>query len=360
MTTPKDVLWLRDPHTGAKHQMLDAYLRAWFPIIAAGFRGRGFTYAEGFAGPGEYLGGEEGSPLLAIRQALRPDVLKHRTPIRVVCVEKDKRRFNHLADLISTRFPNLAMDMEFTPVCGDCQTDLLPTLDRIGAFDGPIFANLDGWGVDTPFEIVKRIGQCRSSEVLITVQSQWFIRFANQEDIAAGDRVFGDSRWRAVKERPTAELKRRFLIDEYLRRLSDVGFPYTLTFELIDEGGHELLLVFGTASELGVEKMKDALWKVDPVSGERFRDPRDPNQMSFAIDEPNFVPLRKELLGQLDNGDLTVAELKKHALLGTIYKQTHAVEQLRALADEGKVEWGPGRRHEEITVSLAPPTLFDV
>lgn len=358
MTPPKDVLWPRDPHTGAKHRMLSTYLQAWFPIIASRFGDCGLTYAEGFAGPGEYLHGEEGSPLIALRQARREDVSKHRTPIRIVCVEKDRRRYEHLDDLIQSRFPDLSACVELSTVHGDCHSDLLPELERVGAFDGPIFANLDGWGVDTPYEIVKKIGQCRSSEVLVTVERPWFIRFASQEDVAAGDRVFGDRGWRRVTEFRTPDDKRRFLIDEYLKRLRDAGFPFHLTFELIDEGGNDLLLVFGTSSELGVERMKEALWAADPVSGTRFRDPRDRAQLSFEIDEPNFLPLRRELLEVLDEGPRSVEDLKQFTLLNTIYKKTHATEQLRFLQADDKVVWRPARRHEDAIVELAPPKLF--
>ena len=50
-----------------------------------------------------------------------------------------------------------------------------------------------------------------------------------------------------------------------------------------DEGGRELWLLFGTSSLLGVEKMKDAMWAVDPVYGVRYRDPRDPAQMFLTL-----------------------------------------------------------------------------
>ena len=58
MAQPQETVWDRDPHTGAKHEMLRRYLAAWFPILLqGGFSG--VTYAEGFAGPGEYKAGEE-------------------------------------------------------------------------------------------------------------------------------------------------------------------------------------------------------------------------------------------------------------------------------------------------------------
>ena len=68
------------PHTAAKHKILRQYLDRWFPIL--GRTERSINYIDGFAGPGEYQGGEVGSPQIAIEAArvhvergtLAPDV----------------------------------------------------------------------------------------------------------------------------------------------------------------------------------------------------------------------------------------------------------------------------------------------
>jgi hypothetical protein len=62
--------WDLAPHTAAKLDILGAYLRAWFPILS---RGRNFDriiYIDGFAGPGRYNQGEDGSPIVALKAAL--------------------------------------------------------------------------------------------------------------------------------------------------------------------------------------------------------------------------------------------------------------------------------------------------
>lgn len=340
--------------------MLGAYLQAWFPIIASRFSDVGLTYAEGFAGPGEYEHGEVGSPIIAMDQANRQDVLRSQAPIRVVLVEKSKKRYEHLSGLLDRRYPveDRSGRLRLEIVRGECEVALLPALDRLSAWDGPMFVNLDGWGVDTPFEIVKRVGSVKSAEVLVTFQSQWFVRFATLDESEAGDRVFGDPGWRAVVDQPTPEAKKRFLVDRYRSGLAGVGFPYSLTFEMIDEGGHELFLIFGTQNELGVEKMKDAMWKVDAVSGQRFRDPRDLNQLAFSIDEPDLSSLKKEILDQVDAGRTNLAELKVYALLETVFRPPHVSTAVAALCGEGKLQRSGGRSAEETTLSRTNPTLF--
>jgi len=64
----------------AKHAILRRYLDAWFPILtqqasslARKFKNasnREVLFIDGFAGPGEYANGEEGSPVIALKAAL--------------------------------------------------------------------------------------------------------------------------------------------------------------------------------------------------------------------------------------------------------------------------------------------------
>lgn len=61
------VTWSIPPHTQAKHEILRYYLGAWFPILAT-TRHR-LLYIDGFTGPGEYKGQEDGSPIIALKVA---------------------------------------------------------------------------------------------------------------------------------------------------------------------------------------------------------------------------------------------------------------------------------------------------
>jgi len=69
MAAPRTTIWEMQPHTRAKHAILRQYLQAWISILTQG----GFPnilYIDGFAGPGRYAGGEDGSPIIAIKSAL--------------------------------------------------------------------------------------------------------------------------------------------------------------------------------------------------------------------------------------------------------------------------------------------------
>ena len=327
--------------------------------MANHFRDNGITFFDGFAGPGEYTNSRDSSPVIAMQQALRSDVQCYGTQIRLVFVEDHRGRFEHLKSLLdagfplTTRPPGLLMSVRHGK-CGDL-FDL--AIAEVGGWGGPVFANLDGWGADTDYKIVQRIAQQQSSEVLVTFEDQFFIRFANGEQ-QAGERVFGHSDWRHVDRLPTAD-KKPFLLGLYREGLHTAGFPHVLTFEMIDEGGHSLHLFFGTTSKIAVEKFKDGLWEVDGVSGQRFRDPRDPNQLSFDILHPDFTPLESRVLELLGGRDHNLEELREDALLETIYKKAHVKPVVDRLIEQRMVELvSTGRSYAERVLRLADQQLF--
>jgi len=56
--------FVMEPHTEAKHDILERYLERWFPILSS--HGGRLAYIDGFAGPGVYSAEERGSPILAL------------------------------------------------------------------------------------------------------------------------------------------------------------------------------------------------------------------------------------------------------------------------------------------------------
>lgn len=358
MATPTGVTWSRDPHTEAKHTILKRYLMGWFPAMTNTFGNTGVTFLDGFAGPGKYTNSDESSPVIALEQAHRTDL--GRCPIRMLFIEADKRRAAHLDDVIEQRFPahrrphNLAVRV--TP--GECQKVFDTELASLGAWIGPIFANLDGWGADTPFEIVRRVAETRSSEVLVTLQEQFFVRFREH---GAGDRVFGTSDWKQVSEQPTPAARHDFLLRLYRTQLHAAGFKYVLMFELCDERGHKLFLFFGTTNIRAVELFKDAVWHVDGFRGEKFKDPRHADQLAFEITAPDFQALDEELLRMIDShGTIDLETLKTHVTTETIYKAQHTRPRIDDLVTRRRIEpVTNGRAHSDKQYRIAPKSLFD-
>lgn len=306
------------------------------------------TYAEGFAGPGIYQGGEPGSPVRAADVFLRRRYfLDSGKALCMVLLEEDKRRLDRLQQEMQawldreTRPPPSTLRVAYRQ--GECATALLPLLQDVRAFQGPIFAFLDSFGgPDIPLHVARAIAGVRASEVLVTFGTSFLTRFgADPAYQPAGDEVFGSRHWRRVLELPAAE-KKPFLVTAYRKSLTAAGFTHVISFEMVDDSGHDLHLVFGTSNPKGLEKMKDAMWKVDPVHGVHYRDPRDPDQLTFDIGvQPNLAPLRRELLAELVRGSRTVAQLQHYALTETMYRGPHVRPALTAMLHAELVERHP-------------------
>lgn len=347
MAVKNPVPWPADPHTKAKHALYQLYLSKWMPIMVKGWKAD-ITYAEGFAGPGVYSGGDPGSPVIALRTLVSDPTIRTKVRdggIRFVFVDHDQR----CVDLLPKE---LAKAVEPVPLGdlpdhgvhvsvekGECEPRLEEVLTREKAWSRPILAVLDTWGGGVSAALVKRFAY-PGSEVIITIQPQYFSRFADVQDIEHGDRVFGDRDWRQVAmQHPST--KQGWLMGQYRETVRKAGFTHVLDFELVDTRGASLYLVFGTTHDLGLRKMKEAMWEVDPVKGMGYRDPRDPEQEMLDIAlEPHTAALERlivEFVRSYPSGRVPIYELRKFALYRTVYKESQAMTAVRALVRSGRL-----------------------
>jgi three-Cys-motif partner protein len=349
MATATKVTWDREPHTAAKHALLRRYLQAWAPILLS--RNDVVTYAEGFAGPGIYNGGEPGSPVIAY-QVLTGTLRRSSGRVKMVLVEKDPRCKAELEQRIaavasSTPSPDGRLDIQITQ--GSCHPDLLQELARSGSLRHPAFVLLDGFGgPNVPFSLIRQIASAHpKNEVMVTFGPAFLWRFTEGDERhrATGDAFFGGTEWHGVFEQPSSA-KGAYLRDRYRDALHRAGFQHTLVFEMLDESNHLLYLIFGTRHPRGVEKMKEAMWVVDTTSGVRYRDPKDPNQQALDLKlEPDTGPLRRILLEHLRTAPSgrTVDHLKQYTLLETVYRPTQVIPLLKRMRGEQEVDLSPGR-----------------
>lgn len=342
MDIEKDpVVWPAQPHTLAKHSVYRQYLSKWMPIMIYSWKGN-VTYAEGHAGPGIYEGGEPGSPVIAFQTLIRdPDLRMRARDLRFLFVERDKRRVVSLRERLEIAARPVALDdlsrygIELAVEVGDYDPTLVEVLSKHDAWGRPMLVVLDTWGGGVKLDIVRRIANNPSSEVIITFEPHHFARFPSE---AHGDAVFGDPEWRQVAEKPSGE-KAEWVVSKYREVLHNAGFPFVLTFELVGSKGHSLFLVFGTTHVRGLQKMKEAMWEVDPIKGVQYRDPADPDQQLLDIElEPHTEPLRRELLQylqQVPDHSASVGDLRRFTLYRTVYKESQVKPVLDRLVDLG-------------------------
>lgn len=106
-------------------------------------------------------------------------------------------------------------------------------------------------------------------------------------------------------------------------------------------------LFYATNALLGLEKMKEAMWRVDDSGEFRFSDATDPNQLVLFEKAPNLPGLRYRILAACGGRDISVGDIKTFVVVETPFRETHCNGILKTLESEGRlkvVRAKPGRR----------------
>ena len=350
------VLWEREPATAAKHRLYQKYLDAWWPILLqpspSGYLRPRITYVDAFAGPGRYLGGEEGSPVFVLDRLIRHTAVARMrlSPerVRLVLVEKDRDRHDYLLGELTRRFGALdELPVRVIVRHGEAGEVTRTVLDKIAAWGQPILGIFDSWGnVNVPLTLIQRIAHNSASEVIVTFGPNWFSRreTLNPQQL---DMVFGGrDHWQRAERERRPEERWRVWLSTYRDALQRAGFQYRLQFQVVPRTGQPLYLVYGTGHEKGVEVMKAAMWDVDGNDGMSFRDPRtrgavDANQPSLFADIPPSELI--ELVTQrLREGSTSLDQLGTWLLRETArWRARDARRAVRELYDDGKLRIEP-------------------
>ncbi|TDO34735.1 three-Cys-motif partner protein [Kribbella sp. VKM Ac-2527] len=367
-----DVLWELQPATAAKHQLYKRYLDAWWPIMLQptqrGYLRPRVTYLDAFAGPGRYLGGEEGSPIFVLDRLLHHTAVERmqlrRDRVRLIFTENDRARFEHLSAELVARFGDLdALPVTVIVRHGDAARLTIPLLSEFGAWLHPILAVFDSWGnVNIPLSpVITSIARNQSSEVIVTFGPNWFSRREGEDPDQLDDVFGGREFWSPSDPSQDTDERWRNWLATYRAALRRAGFAHQLQFMVVPRTGQPLNLVFGTNHESGVEAIKDAMWKVDGSDGMRFLDPRvrgavPIGQLDLFSSEGMVDPELLELVRQhlTDKPLTTLEELGKWLLLETArWRAMHAKGAVQHLHGEGQVVIEPsGRITKASTVRL--------
>jgi len=329
MTSELPTIWEGTAHTFAKHQILDTYLKAWMPIMSRQSRLRGASetellFVDGFAGPGSYTGGQDGSPVLALKSVLNHSH-EFYVPVHFFFIEQDKERYNALTNIINKYKEQMGKSPRIKSITikqDDCETVLNKHLDNLqnaGKKPGPALFFLDQFGYsDISMNLIARIMSQPLCEVFSYLNWDHMNRFiTDQSKWPSITKAFGGSEWQKVL---TLELPERpaFMLKTYRAALKEkANSKYVWHFAMCDSNNKLLYWLFFCTNNLrGLEEMKRAMYKVDQTGGFRFSDSDNPCQLSIfqnCTEELLADELRSRLAGQI----LTVEKVKEFVLTET-------------------------------------------
>ena len=357
MTTPKDTLWECAPHTRAKHEILRRYLQAWFPILSK--HHRKVVYMDGFAGPGAYIGGEIGSPLVALDVA-RNHSARLEGNICFLFVENHSKRHNHLKHIVSEQtYPkNFEIEIredEFSTVL----KEELDHLDETGSDNAPVFAFIDPFGFSgLPLELLARLLKRPRTEIFILFARDAVNRWLNTESVAnhMAD-LFGLDAIEIPADADRVEYLRA-LYEEQLREIAN----YVGCFTMQDQQNRPIYdLFFASNNKLGFVKMKEAMWSVDDSGAFRFSDAKNPDQMILFRHDPIPTLANEIYVGGDGRKDINVDRIQNYVESHTIYLSKHMKAALRQLEEAGKIYVHPikadGKQRRR--PYFAPQTVID-
>jgi three-Cys-motif partner protein len=286
-----------DDHTLGKHKVLREYLKAWYPIMAS--FNRRLVFVDGFAGPGDYEGGEVGSPVIAMntyREAYPAFEKQFSTgEMMFLFVENDPARAERLDEIVkkTTSLP-LPGSIHVEVARGDFDAAMTRVLGGLkpGMQLAPAFVMVDPFGVkDYPMALLGKLLKSGKVELYISFMYEFLDRFKSTPEFDKHlTALYGTEEWKAGLEL-SGETKKVFFFRLYERQLKVAGAKHVLRFDLYRGGRLVYALFFATQHWKGSDVMKPAMWKVAPFGDFAFRG-RDGSQLLLPGAEPDYTPLR--------------------------------------------------------------------
>jgi three-Cys-motif partner protein len=333
---PSTTLWPLERHTEAKHRVLKRYLQAWLPIVVD-VRGDEMWLVDGFAGPGEYSGGQPGSPIHMLDAYLEHkarDRIDAKKRLRFVFIEQDPRRKAHLDGQVATRRSRLGnstvevLEGDFGELMPDVSKRIESATTAVPAF---LFVDPFGYEQTDPV-LTTRLLARPHCETLTFVPIEHIARFVTDERMAATlDNLFRGGRWRPTRSIATLDGRIESLRRSYIEMLREDA-TYVRSFRIRSDS--DFALFFASNHPLGLRKMKEAMWTVDPVGGTTFSDSTAPGQEVFFADAG--VSGAIEAIIQSEPGWRRLSVLEA-ALDDTPYLPKHLKEELARLEKLGRV-----------------------
>lgn len=336
MATTNATSWSIEAHTKAKHDILQRYLSAWFPIF--GQTGTPMVYIDGFSGPGQYSGGEEGSPLLALRvaqQARMPSA----PSVAFWFIEKRKSRFDQLAASIP---PKEQLPPNFTVYLRHgAFEDVSDEIDKeVCAASHPpaIFAFIDPFGFSgIKMSVIHRYLRYQQSEVLINVMQSRINRWIGHPKSTIRDHiveVFGSTEVLDVPSATNGSNDRVRVLREIYQRALASHAKFIRPFAMHGRDGRLIYdLVFAGNHPKGFIRMKEAMWKVDDSGSFSFSG-ATAQQMRLFDDDPTAAIVEALVEKFAGRARVDASEVENWVAEDTWYLDRHKTAALKQAEED--------------------------
>jgi three-Cys-motif partner protein len=253
-------------------------------------------FIDGFAGPGKYDRGEDGSPVIALN-ALRQHPTPMAAEVLFMFIEKDRRRAAYLQTVVNDMASAMPGNVKTRVIHGafdETMAEVLNSLDAQAKQLAPCFVMVDPFGVSgTPMTVIERILKNPKSEVYVSFMYESINRWKAEPEFESHlDQLFGTPGWRKGLAIEGQHGRKEFFFGLYAQQLRHAGARYVTHFELYEGERLVYAIFFGTQSLLGCDKMKQAIWKVAPFGDFVFRGTKGGQ---LGLDLIDFEPLKAAL-----------------------------------------------------------------
>ncbi len=335
------VLWDCKPRTKAKLAIVNAYLGAWFGILAA----KSFNhvvYIDGFCGPGGYKTGEEGSPVIAARMASATAEKNPGFKATLILVDERKKALEHLESLEAIKKPHPNVDIqilhgEFANKVGDIVAFLKANPNS------PTFSFVDPFGFgQSPFDSFRQLMHNENSEIFLNLMCGFMNRFKEHEDDKVTAKIKAILNLDDLAPIIAAPDAIDEVCDTFERSLKGIG-KFTLKFMMRDEMNiRDNAFFFCGRNSKGFEKIKEAMWRVDPENGNSFSVHREAREEAHILlfEKSAQTSRLSALLADQFRGkvNIPVSDIFAWVIESTdVFLPTHARKELELLFARGKI-----------------------
>jgi hypothetical protein len=112
------------------------------------------------------------------------------------------------------------------------------------------------------------------------------------------------------------------------------GFGLSFDIDADRRGWSGYTLYFATGSITGLERMKEAMWAVDPVGGSRFAYSDDSGQLTMFDTGPEFLELERALRNRFGTREFTIEQAQRLTAVSTPFaSRLHLKTKTLAVAE---------------------------